>query len=212
MVTATMVFARLGPSTATTRMASTRLGTAMMRSITREATTSITPPKNAAARPIAIPSTNDTLITARPMKSEMRAPWMSRDSMSRPRPSVPRMKRHDPPSAHTGAARTASRNCSFGGYGAITSARIATATISVTTARPKTAPRFSRNALQKARQGVSAAFCASAGSRVSTAMANPRIDDAVQDVDAEVHEDDDRRDEHDAALQRRIIAAPDRLD
>ena len=74
MVTATMVLARLGPSTATTRMASTRLGTAMMRSMSRVTTTSTTGPVIAASRPSTAPITNDTHITEKPMNSETRAP------------------------------------------------------------------------------------------------------------------------------------------
>ena len=109
---------RLGPSTATTRIASTRLGTAMIRSITRVIATSTAVPqaprRATQARPRLTPMTNDTPITARPMNSEMRAPWIRRVSMSRPRLSVPNTKRDEPPSAHIGTARTASRNCSVG--------------------------------------------------------------------------------------------------
>ena len=118
MVTATMVLARLGPSTATTRMASTRLGTARIKSIRRLMVTSSAwprlPLKATHTRPSATPMTNDTPITASPMNSEMRAPCTSRVSMSRPRLSVPRMKRGEPPATHIGGARTASRNCSVG--------------------------------------------------------------------------------------------------
>ena len=69
-----MVLARLGPSMATTRIASTRLGTAMIRSMTRVMTTSTSDPAEAAERPSTTPTTNDTLITDRPMNSDTRAP------------------------------------------------------------------------------------------------------------------------------------------
>ena len=74
MVTATMVLVRLGPSTATTRIASTRLGTAMIRSITRVIATSTALPNDTQAMPSKPPITNDTPITDKPMNSEMRAP------------------------------------------------------------------------------------------------------------------------------------------
>ena len=60
--------------TATMRMASTSDGIAMIRSMTRMMITSTMPPKKAAARPSATPTTIDTTITERPMNSEMRAP------------------------------------------------------------------------------------------------------------------------------------------
>ena len=62
----------------------------------------------------------DTHITERPMNSDTRAPKMRRDSMSWPSPSVPSTKRQEPPASHTGGARTASRNCSIGEWGATT--------------------------------------------------------------------------------------------
>jgi len=69
-----MVLARLGPSTATTKIAITRLGTAMIKSMTRVITTSTSDPTAAERRPSTTPTTNDTLITARPMNSDTRAP------------------------------------------------------------------------------------------------------------------------------------------
>ena len=69
-----MVLVRLGPSTATTRMASTRLGIATTRSMMRITTTSTMPRMKALARPSTMPMTTDTSITDRPMPSEMRAP------------------------------------------------------------------------------------------------------------------------------------------
>ena len=77
-----MVLARLGPSTATTSTASTRLGTAMIKSMSRVMATSTIGPVIAAASPSATPTMNDTHITERPMNSDTRAPKMRRDSMS----------------------------------------------------------------------------------------------------------------------------------
>ena len=74
MVTATMVLVRLGPMTAMMRMASTRLGMARIKSMTRMMMTSTMPPQKAASRPSRTPSTAETNITERPMKREMRDP------------------------------------------------------------------------------------------------------------------------------------------
>src|SRR5574337_841791 len=100
MVTATMVLARLGPSTATTRIASTRLGTAMIRSITRVTATSTAWPRlprnDTQASPSSTPTTKDTPITASPMNSDTRAPWIRRDSIGEDRQQHDR-RDHDKP-------------------------------------------------------------------------------------------------------------------
>ena len=46
----------------------------MIRSMTRVITTSTSDPTEAASRPRTTPTTNDTLITDRPMNSDTRAP------------------------------------------------------------------------------------------------------------------------------------------
>src|ERR1700733_1185911 len=214
-----IVLARLGPSTATTSTASTKLGTAMIKSMSRVMATSKTGPAIAATSPSATPTMNDTHITERPMNSDTRAPKMRRDSVSWPSPSVPSTKRQEPPASHTGGARTASRNCSIGEWGATTFAVNAKRTITVKTARPNTAPRFSRNAAQNDARGDGCARTAAASSAIgvastamSTAMADPGIDGAVDEIDDQIDQDDDGGDQQNAALQRRIIAPPDRID
>src|SRR6202035_5871160 len=214
-----MVLARLGPSTATTSTASTRLGTAMIKSMSRVMATSRTGPVIAAASPSATPTTNDTHITERPMNSDTRAPKMRRDSVSWPSPSVPSTKRQEPPASHTGGARTASRNWSIGEWGATTFAVSARRTMIAKTARPNNAPRFSRNAAQHdaSREGCPRTAVASSpigvvSATTSAAMANPGIDEAIDEIDDQIDQDDDSGDEEHAALQRRIIAPADRID
>src|SRR5271156_6244648 len=214
-----IVLARLGPSTATTSTASTRLGTAMMRSMSRVMATSAIGPVIAAARPSATPTMNETHITERPMNSDTRAPKMRRDSMSWPSPSVPSTKRQEPPFSHTGGARTASRNCSIGEWGATTSAARARRTMIAKTARPNTAPRFSRKAAQNDANGEGCARTAAASSPIgvvsaatSAAMADPGIDDSIDEIDNQIDQDDDGRDEQNAPRQRRITAPADRID
>src|SRR5580698_2720292 len=86
------------------------------------------------------------------------------------------------------------------------------------TARPKTAPLFSRNAAQKDASGEGWARTAPASSPIeacsatSAAIADPRVDDAVDEIDDEIDENDHGRNQHDAALQRGIVAAADRFD
>src|SRR5580704_6646043 len=214
-----MVLARLGPSTAATSTASTRLGTAMIKSMSRVMATSKTGPAIAATSPSATPTTNETHITERPMNSDTRAPKMRRDSVSWPSPSVPSTKRQEPPASHTGGARTASRNWSIGEWGATTLAVSARRTMIAKTARPMTAPRFSRNATQNDASGEGCARTAAASSpiglvsaRTSAAMANPGIDEAIDEIDDQIDQDDDSGDEEHAALQRRIIAPADGID
>src|SRR4029078_7774861 len=83
-----------------------------------------------------------------------------------------------------------------------------------TTARPMTAPRFSRNERQKERSGVGGACgrWTADGKVTSTGMADPRIDEAIGEIDEQVDHDDDARDQHDAGLEGRIIAPVDRFD
>src|SRR3984957_7950978 len=211
-----MVLARLGPSTATTSTANTRLGTAMIRSISRVIATSAIGPVIAAARPSATPIMKDTHITERPMNSDTRAPKMRRDSMSWPSPSVPSTKRQEPPFSHTGGARTASRNWSIGEWGATTFAVSARRTMMAKTASPITAPRFSRNAAQNDASGEGCARTAAASSPIdlvsaarSAAMADPGIDDSIDEIDDQIDQDDDGGDEQNAALERWIIAPAD---
>src|ERR1700722_15594705 len=214
-----MVLARLGPSTATTSTASTRLGTAMIKSMSRVMATSKTGPAIAATRPSATPTTNETHITARPKNSDPPPPKIRPDSISGPAPSVPSTKRHEPPASHTGGARTASRNCSIGEWGATTFAVSARRTMIAKTARPNTAPRFSRKAAQNDANGEGCARTAAASSPIgvvsaatSVAMANPGIDDSVDEIDDQIDEHDDGGDEQNAALERWIIAPANRID
>src|ERR1700722_14924588 len=214
-----MVLARLGPSTATTSTASTRLGTAMIRSMNRVIATSAIGPVIAAARPSATPIMKDTHITERPMNSDTRAPKIRRDSISGPSPSVPSTKRQEPPFSHTGGARTASRNWSIGEWGATTFAVSARRTMMAKTPRPINAPRFSRNAAQNDASGEGCARTAAASSPIglvraatSAAMADPGIDNAVDKIDDQIDEDDEGGDQQNTALQRRIIAPADGID
>ena len=136
--------------------------------------------------------------------------------MSRPSPSVPSGKRHDAARSQTGGARTA-RGTARSANAARRLRRTAPrARSSASTTRPIIAPRFSRNAAAKAASGEAARgrprLPRGRTSATSAGMADPRIDRAIDEVDEQIDEDDHRRDQHQAALQRRIVAPADRLD
>src|SRR4051812_10554285 len=92
-------------------------------------------------------------------------------------------------------------------------AKIATSTMIVTTASPSTAPRFSLKDRQNECRDPGGAGATAVGRTIaSTAMVDPGIDQAVKKIDDEVHQDDNTRNQHDAALESRIVAPSDRLD
>src|SRR6478609_7502931 len=97
----------------------------------------------------------------------------------------------------------------MGEYGAMKSAKIAIRATMVRMQSPMTAPRFSEKEDQKARSGDCTAGAPAAtvtcGARASAAMADPRVDGAVEHVDEQVDHDDHGRDQQDAALQRRVV-------
>src|SRR5580698_6011548 len=87
------------------------------------------------------------------------------------------------------------------------------------TVRPITAPRFSRNAAQNDASGEGCARTVAASSPIvlasaatSAAMANPGIDDPIDEIDDQIDQDDDGGDEQNAALERWIIAPANRID
>src|SRR5262247_1162418 len=92
------------------------------------------------------------------------------------------------------------------------SAKIASNTMTPKMARPTTAPRFSRNAAQNATSEDGGPVSGVIPAAASTAMADPWIDAAVKQIDAEIDQDHDRGDQHDTALQRRIVAPANCLD
>src|SRR6185503_16743242 len=134
--------------------------------------------------------------------------------MSRPTGSVPRRKRQLPAASHAGGVSVNSRYCSLGGCGEMTSAPSASASSTPTRVRPMIAPRFWANARQNSRHRDGGAVSVAAIAAIvgaASAMANPRVDDAVQHVDDQVHRNDDRRDEQNAALHHRIVARLDAM-
>src|SRR5580698_6354801 len=137
-----------------------------------------------------------------PTTSEIRAPKISRDNSSRPRPSVPSQ------CAAENGARRASMSMSVGLAIGRTSAKIATANTRIIQA----------NAIQnsgpnrRARQTGAATATSSLRASSSVAMADPRIEHGVEQVDDEVHDDEAGGDQQHGALQNNQIARVDRAD
>src|SRR5437870_1058520 len=80
-------------------------------------------------------------------------------------------------------------------------------TISMTIkASPMRAPRLCEYARQSSRSGPGVATGAVSRSSVVSSMADSWIDDAIQQIDDEIHADDDGRDQQDATLHDWVIA------
>ena len=114
---------RLGPSTATSAIASRMPGNASSTSIIRPSASSTHPPAYPATAPTIVPTVAEIDTTASPTISEIRAPMSRRARMSRPSSSRPNGCCQDGPSSRCG------RFCAAGSYG--TSHGPATAAIAV---------------------------------------------------------------------------------
>src|SRR6185312_5801284 len=89
MEIAKITFGSEGPRAAVITSASTRSASACMMSVTRWNTRSTQPERYPEASPIATPKIAPSVVEPIPTASEMRAPWMMRANMSRPKASVP---------------------------------------------------------------------------------------------------------------------------
>src|SRR3954453_17975761 len=134
--------------------------------------------------PTAIPITG----AHRPTVREIRAPWISRASSSRPSPSVPSQ------CDILGAARRSSMSMSKGPCDSRTPAKIdtiATVTIQPTASQNKTPARRLR------RTGLATVSI----SNSSVALADPRIEHGIEQVDDEIHDHEACGHEQHHALQ-----------
>ena len=133
--------------------ASSSEGRASMMSIRRMIEGPSRRGKKPATRPRRMPGISDSSTEARPISSDRRAPWISRESRSRPSSSVPSRKRVCPPSSQDGGVSRASRNCSLGSNGATQGANSAQNRISSMNSRPATAPLLWAKACQNSFSG-----------------------------------------------------------
>src|SRR5882672_10949296 len=151
--------------------------------------------------PSAPPMTRPITGAQRPTTSDMRAPWISRESSSRPSPSVPSQ------CAAENAARRSSMSISVGLGSGRKSAKIATANtstiqpIAAQNSGPSLRPRFSGRA-----------WSSSSSVSSSVAMANPGVEDGIEQIDDEVHDDETGGDQKHHALQDDEVAGADRAD
>src|SRR6266702_6829589 len=142
----------------------------------------------------------------KPATSDTRVPQITRASTSRPTLSVPRRW------AGPGCASAWPRSCLSGSSGETTGARIATATAASITATPNGASRApaARRSIRhrRARTGRGAAGWAMAA---GSAIPDPRVDPAIEEVHQQVAQDEAYRDEQHDALHERVVAREDRV-
>src|SRR2546430_14916022 len=151
--------------------------------------------------PSAPPNTSPMMGAHSPTTSEIRAPWISRESSSRPSPSVPSQ------CAAENGARRSSMSISVELGSGRKSARIATANTSTTqpiaaqNSGPSLRPRF------KGWARISSSSVSS-----SVAMADPGVEDGVEQIDDEVHDDEAGGDQKHHALEEDEGARRNRTD
>src|SRR5947208_17073980 len=149
--------------------------------------------------PSAPPTTRPMSGATMPTVREMRAPWMSRESMSRPRPSVPSQW------AALGGMRRSSISISVGlGIGS------RSATAAATTTRPiqLTASQKSKPRLGRRRTWLSAIAPISMSTSL-VGMTDPGIEHGVEHVDEEIDDHEPGGHEQDDALQDHEVARID---
>src|SRR5882757_11107002 len=151
--------------------------------------------------PSAPPTVSPMTGAQRPTISDIRAPWIRRANSSRPSPSVPSQ------CAAENGARRSSMSISVGLGSGRKSAKIATANTSTTqpiaaqNSGPSRRPRF-----------AGCAWIPSSSVSSSVAMADPGVENGVEQIDDEVHDDEACGDQQHYALQDDEIARADRAD
>src|SRR5712675_1632178 len=151
--------------------------------------------------PSAPPTVSPMTGAQRPTISDIRAPWIRRANSSRPSPSVPSQ------CAAENGARRSSMSISVGLGSGRKSAKIATANTSTTqpiaaqNSGPSRRPRF-----------AGCAWIPSSSVSSSVAMTNPGVENGVEQIDDEVHDDEAGSDQKHHALQDDEVARTDRTD
>src|SRR6476646_10322627 len=151
--------------------------------------------------PSAPPMVSPIIGAHSPTTSEIRAPYTSLESSSRPRPSVPSQC-----STENGARRS-SMSMSVGLGSGSTGARIATANIEII--QPIAIQNSSPN---RRRRFAGCAVTPSSMVSSSVAMTNPGIEDGVEQIDDEVHDHEAGGNQQHHPLQDDEIARVDGTD
>src|SRR5690554_6695613 len=135
-----------------------------------------------------------------PIITETCVPTSTRLKMSRPRLSPPRTYAQLPPSAQAGGMKRVAISWCAGSVGALSGASSATVINRARMTKPVAPFALERSASRKrlpARSGGAAAVSGAGAGARSTDMADPRVGQAVEDVDHQVDgEKQDRGDQH----------------
>src|SRR5581483_461079 len=208
MATATVTLRRLWPRNAVTAMTSTSAGKASITSTMPMSTVSVLPRWYPASRPMAPPTTRPTATATSPTVSDTRAPYTSRDRMSRPISSVPS---RCPPVPGTAAMWAKSLRVGlFSGRTAANAAPNATRAIHAAGAQNDSPSARRRPAVGREASGAGAP---DAGATVArSGMAHPRVEHAVEDVDEEVGQHVGDGDHEHEPLHDDVLAAADGVD
>src|SRR3954470_24572581 len=140
-------------------------------------------------------------VTPRTTTIDVRAPWTTAPSMSRPRLSVPMRWARD-------GARRGSATVRNGSDGAITPASTADATTTAVRTRPTTPAGWRRNRRAAVRQRAGAPGSAPGppGGSASSAVADAGIDTGVDEVGDQVGDHQREGDEQDHSEQDGVVA------
>src|SRR6266545_4339296 len=186
-------------------MARRMAGKAMRPSMTR-ITTMSRRRENPATRPTMMPPTDVSNMVVTPTSSEMRLPWRTRLQTSRPNSSVPRKCRA------LGAWSRAAGSSRVGLCVESTPASSAASTKARRIRAPATTLRLAR--VRRSQRGrVDGAAALTVGARTSTVasvIADPRIDQRVQQVDPEIDEHVGRGRDEDDPLHHRVVTPQNR--
>src|SRR5580658_5567874 len=184
-------------------------------------TASTAPPSQPASSPAATPRVTAKTTERAPTSSEMREPKRMADSMSLPWLSVPSRKSAVPPSIQDGGSRASSRltvERSKGLCGATRPAKtaprmMAAATSAETIATGECRKLQARSPSKRRRQnpGCDTARSATAGSRLG-AEAQPRIDQVIEQIDGQIDDHEEERDQHQIGRHDRNIGESHGLD
>src|SRR5690554_679685 len=193
MAIAIMALTMLGPVAAMMASARRMEGRAKSRSITRMIRVSSQPPTYPAIDPSASPASSERPVATSPTSSETRAPAMMRDSTSRPNSSAPstnRVLKLPSTQRPRGGSYLSQMLWATGSMGAIQGAKRAVSTRATTMKLPTKTERLPRRRLRRR------AFAPRSGARLAaivavSLMADPRVEQAVTEVDQHVgdHED-----------------------
>src|SRR5881628_2169058 len=202
------MFHSLGPTMAARKIAKVRAGSASQASVMRMITWSTQPPKKPERIPSAVPITPAKITAVKPTIIDTRVPKISRESTSRPMWSVPSQCSALPPATQAGGLKRWESEPTSGLCGAMNSANTA---VNTSTSRIRIGNVGKPSVRKAARREANGSPAAGLGAAVLTLIANPRVDDAVEDVDHQADDDDHRAIHQDRGLHHGKVAEGDAL-